>query len=171
VSTPGVIPYHLLPEGSLSRRREDRAVPLTIQGKKPLREEVPQDRLLCEYCPSKCCRYFALPIEKPKEWSDFDSIRWYLAHQDVSVFVDDGAWYIMLHRDCNHLLPDGRCGIYDDRPQICRDYKIADCEYDDEYLYEKIFETDDQIWEYAEALLGPAHVTPRSVPGLSIVAS
>ena len=66
---------------------------------------------------------------------------------------------------------DGRCGIYEDRPQICRDYKTTDCEYDEEYLYEKIFETDDQLWEYAEALLGPDHVAPRSIPGLKIIAS
>lgn len=30
---------------------------------------------------------------------------------------------------CRHLLPDGRCGDYNNRPQVCRDFKAdALCE-------------------------------------------
>lgn len=127
----------------------------------PKRSELPPDANLCEYCTGKCCRYIALPIETPTEWKDFDEIRWFLAHKDISVFVDSGAWYLMAHRDCNHLLPDNRCGIYHDRMQVCRNYTTAKCEYDDDYTYEKVFENDMQIWEYAEAILGPGKVPPR----------
>lgn len=116
--------------------------------------EIPPGAVLCEYCPAKCCTYFALPIETPKTPRDFDDVRWYLAHGDVSVFVDEGTWYLMVFRRCRHLQPDNRCGIYSTRPQICRDYQIDSCEYEDDFTYEKIFETDEQILEYAQAVLG-----------------
>lgn len=133
----------------------------TTVPKRPKRDELPANANLCEYCTGKCCRYIALPIETPTEWKDFDEIRWFLAHKDISVFVDGGSWYLMAHRDCNHLLPDNRCGIYYDRMQVCRNYTTAKCEYDDDYTYEKIFENDMQIWEYAEAILGPEKVPAR----------
>ena len=117
---------------------------------------------LCERCTGKCCRYIALPIEEPKTRDDFDYIRWYLTHQDVSVFVENGDWYIMMQRECQYLLPDHRCGIYLQRPKICREYSTDECEFDDEYTYEKIFEHDSQIWEYAEAVLGQELIDPHT---------
>jgi len=38
-------------------------------------------------CKGLCCRYFAFPIETPEDWDDYDDIRWYLAHKNISVFV------------------------------------------------------------------------------------
>lgn len=133
-------------------------VPVEALASKPDRSEIPAGANLCEYCTGKCCQYIALPIDTPTTWKDYDFIRWYLAHGDISVFVEDGSWYLMVHRACNHLLPDRRCGIYETRPQICRDYTTDGCEYEDEYVYEMIFETDSQLWEYAEAVLGPNKV-------------
>lgn len=122
---------------------------------KPPRDSLPPGANLCDSCTAKCCRYIALPIATPTTWNDFDDIRWYLSHEDISVFVDEGCWYLMVHRECRHLQADNRCGIYDDRPRVCRDYTTEKCEYEDDYTYPKIFETDDQIADYAEALLGP----------------
>jgi uncharacterized protein len=84
---------------------------------------------LCEHCVGYCCRHIALPIDKPTERSDFDDIRWYLLHEGVSVFVEDGDWYIHVQTTCRHLQPDFRCGIYATRPQICRDYTTDNCDY------------------------------------------
>lgn len=136
---------------------------------RPARDEIPNGANLCDYCTGKCCRYIALPIDEPENWEDYDSIRWYLTHEDISVFIEDGAWYIMIFRECKHLLADNRCGIYHDRPQICRDYSTDNCEYDSDFTYEKIFEHDDQIWEYAEAVLGPENVPARHAPSLPIL--
>ncbi len=119
------------------------------------RADLKPGEVLCTYCTAKCCRYFALPLDKPKKWEDFDSIRWYMTHGRVSVFVDEGTWYLMIHADCKYLLEDHRCGIYEDRPAICRSYTTDDCEYDNDALYEKFFESPEQIWEYAEAVLPP----------------
>ncbi len=61
------------------------------------------------------------------------------------MFTEDGQWYLLVHTKCKHLQDDNRCGIYDTRPQICRDYTTDACEYDDDWTYERYFETPEQI--------------------------
>ncbi len=127
----------------------------TAEITRPRRDEIPQDAVLCEYCTAKCCRYFALPIDVPDQWKDFEYIRWYLLHGRATVFTDEGDWYLMVHTVCKHLQDDQRCGIYETRPDICREYSIDNCEYEDDWTYEHYFETAEQIYEYAEAILPP----------------
>jgi Fe-S-cluster containining protein len=85
--------------------------------------------VLCEHCTAVCCQYVALPIDTPRTRAQFDDIRWYLLHENISVFVEDGDWYISMHTRCRHLQADGRCGIYATRPRICRSYSTKDCDY------------------------------------------
>jgi Fe-S-cluster containining protein len=48
-----------------------------------------------------------------------------LHHQNVQVFVDhDGAWHVEFVTPCKELRGH-RCGIYETRPQICRDYAAS----------------------------------------------
>jgi Fe-S-cluster containining protein len=122
---------------------------------KPQREDLKPGEVLCQYCTGKCCKYFALPIEEPTTHHDFDYIRWYLLHERASVFIEDDIWYMMVHTRCKHLQEDNRCAAYATRPQICRDYTTEDCEYEDDWVYDKYFETPEQVEEYAEAVLGP----------------
>jgi len=111
---------------------------------------------LCARCDGKCCRYFALPISEPDSWEEFDDIRWYLAHQKTAVFVDEGTWYLLVENRCQYLNRQNRCDIYPDRPAICRRYGRGDCEFKDgDAVYDVYFDTPEQIWEYAEAVLGP----------------
>ncbi len=123
--------------------------------KKPNREDLPADANLCDHCTAKCCRYFALPIETPDSRRDLDFIRWYLLHDRAAVFIEDDIWYLLVHTVCKHLQPDNRCGIYETRPQICREYSTENCEYEDEYTYEHYFETPEQIAEYIDAVYPP----------------
>ena len=137
------------------------------------REDLKPGEVLCTYCTAKCCHYFALPIDTPVEWDDFDHIRWYMTHGRVSVFVDDETWFLMVHDVCKHLTDENQCGIYLDRPKICRQYSTDNCEYDDDACYEKFFESPEQIWEYAEAILPPRKgkmaSRPNPLPVLSTV--
>lgn len=137
--------------------------------RKPRREELPKDANLCEYCTAKCCSYIALPIDTPVERADFDNLRWYImhGHGSINVFVEGKQWYLMVHEVCRHLLPDNRCGTYETRPQICRDYHTDACEYSDDWVYDMIFETPEQIWEYAEIALGEELIPPRGLPVLA----
>lgn len=123
--------------------------------RKPTREELKPGECLCDFCTGKCCRYFSLPIDNPETWDDFDSIRWYLAHGQTLVYVDKEQWYLLVMTKCNYLTSDNRCGIYFNRPKICREYTTDDCEYDDDWSFTQVFETPEQIWEYAEAILPP----------------
>ena len=120
---------------------------------KPRLEDLKPGEVLCDYCPAKCCRYFAMPIDEPETREDFEYIRWYLLHQGATVFTEDETWYLLVHATCKHLGDDNRCGIYETRPQICRDYSTDDCEYEDHWCYERYLETSEQVSEYAEAVL------------------
>ena len=119
------------------------------------RSQIRAGKSPCDHCTGKCCRYFSLPIETPTSWDDYDSIRWYLAHQKTMVYVEKGAWYLVVLTKCDYLMPHNQCAIYHDRPKICRDYTTDECEYDADWGFEKVFETPEQIWEYAEAVLPP----------------
>ncbi len=122
------------------------------------REDLKPDEVLCDYCTAKCCKYFALPVDTPDSIEDYQHMRWYMMHGDVSFFVEDETWYLMVHADCKHLLPDNRCGIYETRPTVCRTYSTNDCEYDDDACYDKLFESPEQLWEYAEAVFPQAEL-------------
>lgn len=125
----------------------------TVTVTKPAREDLAPGAVLCDHCTAKCCRYFALPIETPEAQQDFDYLRWYVIHGETTIFCEDGSWYLMVHNKCDHLLDNHRCGIYHQRPQICREYTTDDCEYEDNWIYERYWEVAEQIAEYAEAVL------------------
>ncbi|MBL7214678.1 MAG: YkgJ family cysteine cluster protein [Phycisphaerae bacterium] len=110
----------------------------------------------CKKCNGKCCRYFALPIETPEDWDDYDDIRWYLCHRDVTVFVEDGEWYLNIKNTCRYLSEeDFRCQNYELRPHICRKYHTDDCDLTgDDYGYELHFTNDRQMEEYMRIKFG-----------------
>ena len=75
------------------------------------------DEVLCQKCAGLCCRYIALPIDEPEDFDEFEDVRWYLAHEGISVFVEDDQWYINMASRCRFLGKDNLCGIYEDRPR------------------------------------------------------
>ena len=85
--------------------------------------------VLCEHCTAACCRYVALPIERPENARDFDDMRWYVIHDNIAVFVENDDWFIQIHNPCKHIRPDGGCAIYETRPAICRQYATKECDY------------------------------------------
>jgi Fe-S-cluster containining protein len=104
----------------------------------------------CHLCTASCCRYFALEIDKPSNKRDYDHIRWYLMHEGVVVWVQDDDWYLEVRTTCRHLRHDNTCGIYETRPQICRDYGLpgADpCEYFTQDLEYDLFFSNDAEFE------------------------
>ena len=96
--------------------------------------------ILCEHCAAACCRYIALPIDKPKSGRDYDDIRWYLMHEGVTVFVEEGDWYVQFQTRCKNLGADNLCTIYETRPEICREYEPGECDYSvGTYGYDHLF--------------------------------
>ena len=105
----------------------------------------PKDGPPCHLCTARCCKYFALQIDAPTTPPDYDQIRWFLLHHETVVWMQEGEWYLEVQNRCKHLLPDNRCGIYETRPQICRDYGLPDgdegpCEFfTDDATYDLYF--------------------------------
>ena len=87
----------------------------------------------CSRCTgSKCCTYVTEPVgAAPRSRADFDYLLWQVSHQGIEVYKDNDGWYLLFQAKCEHLLPDGGCGIYAERPQICRDHSNDWCEHDE----------------------------------------
>ncbi|GIX04846.1 MAG: hypothetical protein KatS3mg114_0715 [Planctomycetaceae bacterium] len=137
------------------------------------RSQLKTGEILCQYCTARCCRYFALPIDPPTTWDEFDTCRWFLMHRQTAIFVDEGTWYLAVYTSCKHVTRDHRCSFYPQRPQICRQYSPDHCEYDNDGCHDKLFECAEQLWEYAEAVLPagtmPVHLRPPPASELPIV--
>ncbi len=127
------------------------SAPVAFGTKRIRREDLPKGGNLCEHCTAKCCHYIAVPYETPDCFADMEYIRWIVLHEKATFFKDDEDWYLLVHTVCEKLQDDYRCGIYENRPQICRDYTFENCEYDEDWTYDFYLETHQQVWEYSEA--------------------
>ena len=92
--------------------------------------EIPDDDK-CNRCTnSKCCTYVTQQIDTPKSKYDFEILLWQVSHQGIGSYKDEDGWFIIFESRCQHLLGNGGCGIYLDRPTICRSHSNDYCEYD-----------------------------------------
>lgn len=97
---------------------------------------------LCDRClaPGECCKLMHLSNQAgdpSTEWVDggFDGIVKSLQLRGLPFepVVEIGRWtdeesgreYANYLYRCTKLLPNGRCGIYEDRPDLCRRYEPA----------------------------------------------
>ncbi len=107
----------------------------------------------CSYCVgSKCCSYITQKVDAPRSHDDFDHLLWQVSHRGVSVYKDSDGWYLLFETRCEHLLADNRCGIYDTRPQVCRDYSNDYCEFDEpaERHFKLLFTDYESLLRYRE---------------------
>ncbi|NOZ10835.1 MAG: YkgJ family cysteine cluster protein [Gammaproteobacteria bacterium] len=85
----------------------------------------------CSFCKgSNCCTYITQQIDTPRSMEDFDTLLWQVSHKDTEAYKDDDGWFLLLPTRCMHLEADGRCGIYEERPQVCREHTNDGCEFD-----------------------------------------
>ncbi len=70
-------------------------------------------------------------------------------HNDVTVFVEDGDWFVQFQARCHNLGADNRCLVYETRPEICREYEPGSCDYaGGPYTYDHHFTHAKQIEEF-----------------------
>ena len=100
----------------------------TRKGKREGQTVPPEDK--CGLCTGRCCTYVTEQIDTPRSMREFDHLLWQVAHEGVEVYKDEDGWFLLFNGRCSHLLDDGRCGIYDERPAICREHSNDYCEYD-----------------------------------------
>jgi len=85
----------------------------------------------CSYCKgSTCCTYLTHQIDTPRSMEDFDMLLWQISHANTQAYKDEDGWFLLVNNRCLHLEAGGRCGIYDNRPQICRDHSNDECEFE-----------------------------------------
>ena len=112
-------------------------------------EMTPENK--CSFCTgSICCSYITEQIETPKSIVDFDHILWQISHENIQVYKDEDGWYLLINNKCRHLKPGGGCGIYEQRPMVCREYSNDYCEYDEPATegFELFFEDYDAFLKY-----------------------
>jgi Fe-S-cluster containining protein len=123
---------------------------------------MPSRTCLCDQCAGLCCRYFVLEIDKPETRRQFDDVRWYLVHEGTFVFIEKKKWYLGVYARCKHLQQDNRCGIYDKRPRICREYSTESCDYHGgDYDWEILFSSAEQLEKYADEWLAKQRLKKR----------
>jgi Fe-S-cluster containining protein len=87
----------------------------------------------CHACGATCCRYVAVALAPPRGEDDRDLIHWYLSHAGLCIYIDkDEDWWVQVGTDCRHITGDGGCGVYERRPQLCRNYGSDACERADQ---------------------------------------
>ena len=135
---------------------------VTDQKEKCMPIEIPliQDPT-CEGCGGLCCRSFVLPIDTPETREDFDLLRWLVLHHSVQLLVQDTVWEIEIGLPCEHIQPNGRCGIYGRRPQVCVGYDIASCERHQPPLYDAIIDNEHALEAWVVARYGMRPTDPR----------
>ena len=95
---------------------------------------------LCSGC-SLCCEYVSVELDKPTGKGDYDEVVWLLLHKNVWVYIDDeDDWYVQFNTPCEKFGDDKLCGIYHNRPNVCRKHFQDSCErYGEGSPYKKIF--------------------------------
>jgi len=75
-------------------------------------------------------------------------------HKNVYVYIDfDNSWMIEFRSPCKNLQDDGRCGIYENRPNICREFPPKDeqCEFlSDSPTNKRLFSNVEEFEAYLE---------------------
>jgi len=108
----------------VSEPRRTSRIPLPVRQEKP-------ELVECTSC-GQCCTYVGIGINAPSRPRYATDILWYLYHENVYVYVDGvGEWSVHFEARCRNLGEDLRCGVYLERPHICRGFDNRSCEVND----------------------------------------
>ena len=113
--------------------------------KRPRAGQVP-----CAACDALCCRYIMVKVDPPRRRCDRDEHRWFLMHRGVELRIDRRRWYMLIRVPCRNLRRDGRCRIYADRPDVCREHDPRECEFHGDESGSIIFRTVEEYDRYLE---------------------
>ena len=91
--------------------------------------------------------HFKLRIETPTTWDDYDNLRWYMTHGPVALTVENGRkWHLVVFADGLSVASE-------------QDYTL-----ENSVEVKRYFETPEQIWEYAHAILPAREPLERDKP-------
>jgi len=78
----------------------------------------------CEACRGACCESFSLPaihVLAPTA----DARRWVELHASKFHVTLQQGRLLEFETPCTKLTPEGRCGIYETRPMVCKVYRAG----------------------------------------------
>ncbi|HEX7481508.1 MAG TPA: YkgJ family cysteine cluster protein [Polyangiales bacterium] len=110
----------------------------------------------CTAC-GLCCSYVAIEIDAPTTARRATQLLFYLYHEGVSLYASGDDWMVQFESRCKHLLPDRRCGVYETRPHICRDFSETDCEVNSDDDEGHTFYTTEALMAYLQIHYKRAH--------------
>jgi uncharacterized protein len=110
--------------GSAKPRNKSKPLPLY---REPALGASERSEPTCTAC-GLCCSYVAIEVDAPSTVKRATQLLWYVYHRGVSLYVNEDEWMVQFDSTCQYLQPDYRCGIYDTRPHICREFNEQDCE-------------------------------------------
>jgi len=85
----------------------------------------------CSFCTASiCCTYITQQIPTPRSKRDFENLLWQISHKSIQFYKDEDDWTLLVETKCTYLQLNGDCGIYHERPSICREHTNDYCEYD-----------------------------------------
>lgn len=108
----------------------------------------------CDECNGKCCRDVSIELDEPEKFEDFETVKWFLAHKNVTVYIDnEGEWLVEFKTECKFLNKDSTCKIYNDRYSICKDHKPEECMINGSGKhYKKLFRNAEDIDKYIKEI-------------------
>ena len=69
----------------------------------------------CDGCGGACCRVVKIAVQAMTP----DQLRW----ANMRGGIAGGYWHI--NSVCENLTDDGKCGIYNTRPDVCRQFEVG----------------------------------------------
>ncbi len=108
----------------------------------------------CTECKAECCRDVSVELDKPETFDDFETVKWFLAHKNVLVYIDhEGDWLVEFQTDCKNLDENGKCKVYNKRFNICRGHDPSECIVNGSGdFFKKVFRTSEDVDKYMKKI-------------------
>ena len=74
----------------------------------------------CAECGSKCCKFILLETNKTDKYK----IEFWEAQGNEKLKETNTTVIYAQKSPCQHINEEGKCGIYDTRPQLCKDFPL-----------------------------------------------
>jgi Fe-S-cluster containining protein len=109
-----------------------------------------QFTICTQECRGRCCRYITVPVATPTCHDDWDEMRWWLAHEGISVSKDEDGWSLNVPARCGNLREDNACAIYPHHMDTCKEYEADCCEFTGPIDQEFELRTESDLGDYLE---------------------
>ena len=76
----------------------------------------------CRECGAKCCKFISISLEDFPPELESDPERYFNLHEHVKVVKTRYGREAVIASRCSALREDNTCSIYDDRPDLCRNF-------------------------------------------------